>query len=998
LGPALFPQMRTMWLFLSVAIATKTAETALSSRSPVEKVVALLRDMQATLEAEAKEDAKLYEKLTCWCKQGDSSKSAAVADAQAAVSALTSEIEARGKAAEQLVQEIAAQKDDTKRLQASFLAAEQQREQEAAENHATIVDLRNNLDTIKTAIYVLHQHQATAFPQLKVDFLALGAAHRRTTGAGAGTDLDALSKWMDAHNFASGLSEQRAKQVDAAVLQYRVSNGEATPAPKPGQYSAHDLQVLSAAKKLVTNFVQSHAELQTETGHMGEIFGVMEQMKENFASELEELEASEKAAVDEYEGMAAAQKKAIAESERITTAKEVKAAENAKAKADAEENLEGTKAALDADTKFLVELKEVCATQDKQMAERTAARQVEMKAVGEALQILADNDNKDLFTKSLGDKAVSFVQLSDAARDRAVRVLQRSGSPELLQLAAVAKRDKFPKVIAAIDDLIAGLKVQQKEEVDHKKWCEESKHENEMTTHQKNTTLEGVEAKIADAKNQLEAVADEMAATQKALAEGLVALQEANSDRVEQAHEFQTVVNDQRATQEVLFKVLDKLAKVYGEGPAFLQTASTPERAPLLARAEERAAATPEYVAALSTFHALPAQEEATAGEAVAKTEKDVAVRLKHVEPKADPVVAVHTKSKFLPKARFADHAARMQKEKAAQAAAAQAQQTVTKDSPGPAVAIKVASEDAANATPATQPANATMNATQRAVDAQAEADAAADERIAELKATAAKKAKAAAAKATAALAAAQAQAAQAEKDAQAAAAVEQLAAAKAAAAKVRLLRHPAAAKSPEVRTLEAKREADYTHILNTKVDDPVAVQEEKRMAEAKLGHKAKAPSTRASLVQGKAKQTPPGQFSEYKKHAGGSAVIVMLKGLIKDAQQLEKDAIADENAAVTEYSAYVNEAQAARAALQGKIISAQERKAGLEVQVAQGVRATDELMADLAALADEEGQLHKSCDFVQQNFDVRQKARAQELEALAQAKAILSGAGAGAR
>ena len=81
--------------------------------------------------------------------------------------------------------------------------------------------------------------------------------------------------------------------------------------------------------------------------------------------------------------------------------------------------------------------------------------------------------------------------------------------------------------------------------------------------------------------------------------------------------------------------------------------------------------------------------------------EREEGLHLKHVEPKADPVEAVHTKSKFLPKARFADHAARMQKEKAAQAAAAQAQQTVTKDSPGPAVAIKVASEDAANATPA---------------------------------------------------------------------------------------------------------------------------------------------------------------------------------------------------------------------------------------------------------------------------------------------------------
>jgi len=638
------------------------------------------------------------------------------------------------------------------------------------------------------------------------------------------------------------------------------------------------------------------------------------------------------------------------------------------------------------------------------MAERTAARQVEMKAVGEALQILADNDNKDLFTKSLGDKALSFVQLSSAARDRAVRVLERSGSPELLQLAAVAKRDKFPKVIAAIDDLIAGLKVQQKEEVDHKKWCEESFHENEMTTHQKNTTLEGVEAKIADAKNQLEAVAEEMTATQKALAEGLVALQEANADRVEQAQEFQTVVNDQRATQEVLFKVLDKLAKVYGEGPAFLQTVRTPPAStPLLARAEERAAATPEFVAALSTFHALPAQgeEQGKTEAAPAVSEKDVSVRVKSVAPKADPVVrvktvapkadpvvAVHTKSTFLPKARFADYAAKLKKEKeAAAAAATHAQQTVTKDSPGPpAAAIKV------NATPA--------DAKQDAQRAQAEADAAADEKIAELKATAAKKAKAAAAKAAAALAAAQAQAAQAAKDAQAAAAVEQLAAAKAAAAKVRLLRHPAAMNSPAVRALAAKRKLDYTHLLNTTVDDPLEVREQKRLAAAKLGHKAK-PTTgtsghpKASLVQGGQKQTPPGQFSEYKKHAGGSAVVVMLKGLIKDAQDLEKDAISDENAAVTEYSAYVNEAQAARAALQGKIISAQERKAGLEVQVAQGVRATDELMADLAALADEEGQLHKSCDFVQQNFDVRQKARAQELEALAQAKAILSGAGA---
>ena len=44
-----------------------------SSRSPVEKVVKLLRDMQATLIAEGKEDEKLYEKLSCWCESGNDS-------------------------------------------------------------------------------------------------------------------------------------------------------------------------------------------------------------------------------------------------------------------------------------------------------------------------------------------------------------------------------------------------------------------------------------------------------------------------------------------------------------------------------------------------------------------------------------------------------------------------------------------------------------------------------------------------------------------------------------------------------------------------------------------------------------------------------------------------------------------------------------------------------------------------------------------------------------
>jgi len=49
--------------------------------------------------------------------------------------------------------------------------------------------------------------------------------------------------------------------------------------------------------------------------------------------------------------------------------------------------------------------------------------------------------------------------------------------------------------------------------------------------------------------------------------------------------------------------------------------------------------------------------------------------------------------------------------------------------------------------------------------------------------------------------------------------------------------------------------------------------------------------------------------------------------------------------------------------------------------------------MLELEQLSNEAADLHKACDFVIKNFDIRQTGRDEEIEALKQAKAILSGA-----
>jgi len=48
--------------------------------------------------------------------------------------------------------------------------------------------------------------------------------------------------------------------------------------------------------------------------------------------------------------------------------------------------------------------------------------------------------------------------------------------------------------------------------------------------------------------------------------------------------------------------------------------------------------------------------------------------------------------------------------------------------------------------------------------------------------------------------------------------------------------------------------------------------------------------------------------------------------------------------------------------------------------------------MTELFGLHEEAGDLHKSCDFLLNNFELRQKARSAEMDALNEAKNILSG------
>merc|ERR1712228_204546 len=105
-----------------------------------------------------------------------------------------------------------------------------------------------------------------------------------------------------------------------------------------------------------------------------------------------------------------------------------------------------------------------------------------------------------------------------------------------------------------------------------------------------------------------------------------------------------------------------------------------------------------------------------------------------------------------------------------------------------------------------------------------------------------------------------------------------------------------------------------------------------------------------------------------------------------------EAEAIRSEEDAQKAYEDFVKETNASIEAKSKEIVNKSEEKAKTEGELVETKEAKEAVMLELEQLSNYNAELHQSCDFVIKNFDVRQTARDEEVEALRQAKAILSG------
>merc|ERR1719198_971931 len=164
---------------------------------------------------------------------------------------------------------------------------------------------------------------------------------------------------------------------------------------------------------------------------------------------------------------------------------------------------------------------------------------------------------------------------SRGTESQKVSMLGAAGGPrmQLSTLAVSVGLDSFTQIKEAMDKMMSELKKEQEEEVKFKEYCTKELNLNEKQTYEKTEQKEDLEALIDRLAKLIKKLTEEIAAHNAEIAETEVAIKKASQVREGENAEFQTTVADQRATQEILTKALDRLKAFYKKqkGGALLQ-------------------------------------------------------------------------------------------------------------------------------------------------------------------------------------------------------------------------------------------------------------------------------------------------------------------------------------------------------------------------------------------------------------------------------------------
>jgi len=492
--------MARAFLILALSAAVAHADTVNAAANPIRKVVTMLQMMQSKVQAEGEKEEKAYDKYMCWCKTGGGDLGKSIADGTAKVGDLGSSIKEGEAQLAQLAEDLSAHKADREAAKTAMAEATALREKEAAAFKASTDELNSNINAITKAVAALEAGMAGGFLQT---------------------------------NAAQVLRNMLAKQKDVDQEVVAFLSGSQQYAPGSGQ-----------------------------------ITGILKTMGDEMSADVADATAAENAAIASYDGLIAAKKKEVAALTKMIQEKLEREAALKVSVAEEKNDLGDTAEAIEADKKFLANLEKNCAAKKKEWAERSALRSEELVALADTIKVLNDDDALELFKKTLPSASASFVQVkvaTEALKSRALAMLRAPHSARLdfIALALRGRKIGFEGVIKMIDDMVATLLTEQKDDDAKKTYCAAELDSSDDKKKALERSISDTETAIAKAQEALAALKDSIAALNAGISALDNSVAEATAQRKEEHADFNDLIAQDSAAKEVLNFAKNRLNKFY---------------------------------------------------------------------------------------------------------------------------------------------------------------------------------------------------------------------------------------------------------------------------------------------------------------------------------------------------------------------------------------------------------------------------------------------------
>lgn len=487
----------------------------------IKKIVNLLNDMKATIDDDADADAKVNEKMECWCEKNNKTLGEAQKVSLARIEFLGGRINMNTARVAAHTTELNQVAKDITRVEGEIEEEDARMKESVEKLHAAELELTNAVSQLDNAIRVLSKHNS-------------GLSQQKA--------IVSLKKHLKAHTDLLDSLMPTDRMEMMGFLQQPA--GERAPTEQKGGYGSQS----------------------------GEIFGILQQMLETFQGDLagnkEEQTSNQKFHDENKARMLSEQETLASKSARLQGEK---ADASSQMQNDVTE-IKDLKHKMGSDMEFLKIVKEKCPKHRSEYEKRVKERHMELEAIDQAVGFLTSDEAYDTFSKL--PKPASFLQTHSFSRKTRSQRLHSARKYLAKNLVRVPKLGAilaqmhaglagFAKVKAAINTMIGELKNQRQEEVEEKDECtheiarvnaEEKKLQNELSTLE--ALLESEEGKKAEADKKLAQDKIDLEQTQK----DRVTLKE---NRKAAYKQYLTALGDQQAAVQLLEKAMEALSMQY---------------------------------------------------------------------------------------------------------------------------------------------------------------------------------------------------------------------------------------------------------------------------------------------------------------------------------------------------------------------------------------------------------------------------------------------------